>query len=95
MEPRPARLRVRVVPGAKRAGLVGRHGEAWKLRVTAPPDRGRANVAVIDLLADHLGLAPADVVIVAGQSNRDKVVELHGLSAQEAERRLAGAKEAS
>ena len=88
MEPRTARLRVRVTPGAKRAGIDGRHGDAWKLRVTAAPERGKANAALVDLLAAQLGLAPRDVVVVAGAGARDKVVELRGVSAGEAERRL-------
>jgi uncharacterized protein len=91
MEPRTARLRVRVTPGAKRGGIDGRHGDAWKLRVTAPPERGKANAAVADLLAARLGLAPRDVVVVAGASSRDKVVELHGVTADEAELRLEAA----
>jgi uncharacterized protein (TIGR00251 family) len=94
MEPRPVRLRVRVVPGAKRAAIAGRHGEAWKVRVTAPPERGRANEAVVELLSTRLGLATRDVAVVAGASARDKVVELRGVSADEAERRLAQEDEA-
>jgi uncharacterized protein (TIGR00251 family) len=94
MEPRPVRLRVRVVPGAKRAAIAGRHGEAWKVRVTAPPERGRANEAVVEFLSTRLGLATRDVAVVAGASARDKVVELRGVSADEAERRLAQEDEA-
>jgi len=93
MEPRPVRLRVRVVPGAKSAAVVGRHGDAWKVRVTAPPERGRANNAVVELLSARLGLAPRHVAVVSGTSVRDKVVELRGVSAEEADRRLAGESE--
>jgi uncharacterized protein len=89
MEPRPVRLRVRVVPGAKRTAIAGRHGEAWKVRVTAPPERGRANEAVVELLSTRLGLATRDVAVVAGASARDKVVELRGVSADEVERKLS------
>jgi uncharacterized protein (TIGR00251 family) len=85
----PTRLRVRVAPGARRSAVVGRHGDAWKLRVHAAPERGRANAAVVDLLADVLGLAPRDVRVVAGHAARDKVVELDRLSLAEAERRLS------
>lgn len=83
-------MRLRVVPGSREPGVVGRHGEAWKLRVTAAPERGRANEATLRLLAKTLGVGAADVRLVAGHSSRDKVVEVSGLGQAEAERRLAG-----
>ena len=82
------RLALAVVPGAKRAGIVGRHGDGWKIRVTAPAERGRANEAVLELLAEALGIAPAAVRLVAGRGGRRKVVEIAGLSADEVEQRL-------
>jgi uncharacterized protein (TIGR00251 family) len=82
------RFRVRVIPGSRRAGVVGRHGDAWKLRVTAPPERGRANDATLDLLAGTLGVERADLRLVSGNAARDKTVEVTGLSFDEAERRL-------
>jgi uncharacterized protein (TIGR00251 family) len=82
------RLRLRVIPRSPRAGIVGRHGEAWKLRVTAPPERGRANEATLDLLAGTLGVERADLRLVSGHGARDKTVEVSGLSSDEAERRL-------
>ena len=84
------RLRIRVLPGARRTELVGRQGEAWKVRVAAPPERGRANDAVLKLLAERLRIAPAELTLVSGVSARDKVVELRGLGAEEADRRLEG-----
>ncbi|HEU6445343.1 MAG TPA: DUF167 domain-containing protein [Gaiellaceae bacterium] len=83
------RLRLRVVPGAKRSGIVGRHGDAWKLRVTAAPERGRANEAAVQLLADTLRIQPADVRLVSGHGSRDKIVEVSGIDPSEAERRLS------
>ena len=83
------RLRLRVVPGADRPGVVGRYGEAWKLRVSAPAERGRANEAAIDLLASTLGVDAGSLTLVAGHGSRDKTVEVSGLTAEEAERRLA------
>jgi uncharacterized protein len=91
MQPRATRLRLRVSPGAGRSTVVGRHGDAWKLRVSAAPERGRANAAVIELLAASLHLRQPDVRIVSGAASRDKVVELVGLSIDEAEQRLAAA----
>jgi uncharacterized protein len=83
------RVRLRVIPGSPQAGIVGRHGDAWKLRVTAPPERGQANKATLDLLAETLAVDSADLRLVAGHGGRDKTVEVSGLSADEAERRLA------
>ena len=81
-------MQLRVSPGASRAGIVGRYGDAWKVRVTAPPEDGRANEAVVKLLAEALVLAPRDVAIVAGHTGRDKTVALAGIEPSEAERRL-------
>jgi uncharacterized protein (TIGR00251 family) len=85
------RLRVRVSPGARQARVAGRLGEAWKLRVAAPAQDGRANEAVCRLLAETLSLPRRQVVLVSGHGARDKVVELAGLDAAQAERLLEGA----
>ena len=85
------RLRVRVSPGARRVAVAGRVGEVWKLRVTAPAEGGKANAAVVRLLAETVGVPPARVALVAGHGARDKVVELEGVELAEAERRLEGA----
>ena len=91
MSVRPVKLRIRVVPGAKSTGVLGRYGDAWKVRVTAPPERGRANDAVAALVARCVGVERPAVQVVAGLSSRDKVVELVGVSREEAERRLEAA----
>ncbi len=92
MEPRTIRLNLRVSPGAGRSAVVGRHGDAWKLRVAAPPERGRANASVVSLLATSLEIGRPDVRIVGGAVSRDKVVEIVGLTLEEAEQRLASAR---
>ena len=92
MEPRTIRLNLRVSPGAGRSAVVGRHGDAWKLRVAAPPERGRANASVVSLLATSLEIGRPDVRIVSGAASRDKVVEIVGLTLEEAEQRLASAR---
>jgi uncharacterized protein (TIGR00251 family) len=95
MEPRSIRLNLRVSPGAGRSAVIGRHGDAWKLRVAAPPERGRANASVVELLASSLELRRPDVRIVGGAVSRDKIVEITGLTVEEAERRLASAQKGS
>ena len=82
------RLRLRVAPGARSNGIVGRHGEGWKVRVTAPPEGGKANDALLRVLAERLDLPSESLTLVSGPSSRDKIVELHGIDAVEAERRL-------
>jgi uncharacterized protein (TIGR00251 family) len=90
MEPSTS-LRLRVSPGARRTELVGRHGDAWKVRVSAPPEDGRANDALLSLLAKQLDLPRRSLEIVSGKSGRDKVVRMAGISQAESERRLEGA----
>ena len=85
------RLRLRVVPGAVRDGVVGRHGEGWKIRVSAPPERGAANRAVVRLLAGTLSLPERSVAIVSGHGARDKIVEVRGIAPRETEGRLSAA----
>ena len=88
-----SRLRVRVAPGGRRSAVVGRYGDAWKIRVVALPERGRANDEVVMLLAGALGLAQSDLRLVAGAASRSKIIELNGLEADEANRRLELASE--
>lgn len=83
-----ARISVTVSPGARRTELVGRHGDGWRARVAAPPERGRANQALIDLLAAALEVPRSSVNIVGGGTARAKVVEVEGLEPAEVERRL-------
>jgi uncharacterized protein len=85
------RLRLRVSPGAGRAAIVGRYGEAWKVRVTAAPEDGRANDAVLRLLADVLAVPRGALTLISGHSARDKIVELTGVGPALAERRLTSA----
>jgi uncharacterized protein (TIGR00251 family) len=85
------RVHLRVAPGSPSGRIVGRHGDAWKVSVQAPPEDGKANEAVLRLLADALGLPRRDVELVAGRSRRDKVVSLTGIGEDEAERRLESA----
>ena len=85
------RLRLHVSPGATRAGIVGRHGEGWKVRVTAPPEDGRANDAVLRLIAHTLSLSRDSVTLVSGHGGRNKVVQLTGIDLARVERRLTAA----
>lgn len=69
-------IRVRVVPNAKQTEIAGREGDAWKIRLSAPPVEGRANEALIRFLAENLDVAPSLVRIVRGHSSKVKTVEI-------------------
>lgn len=84
------RFGVRVKPRAARDGVGGVREGALEVSVTAPPVDGEANAAVVQVLARALGVGRRDVTIVTGESGRQKVVEVAGLSVDDARRRLAG-----
>src|SRR2546423_13509474 len=94
MEASRTRLRVRVAPGARTAAVVGRHGSGWKLRVAAPPVDGKANEAVLRLLAETLAVSRARVALVSGHGGRDKIVELSGIDPPQTDPRAAPRAEA-
>lgn len=79
---------MRAVPGSRRSGVVGPYGDAWKVRVAAAPEQGRANDELVRVLARALEVDRRAVRVVAGASSRDKVVEVDGLDAATAAARL-------
>lgn len=91
-----ARIAVRVHPGARKDALVDRlaSGE-WKVAVSAPPEGGRANEAVVELVAELLGVKRRQVTVARGAASRAKTIEVTELETGEAERRLAAALEAA
>ena len=80
-----------MTPRARRRQIVGRHGDGWKVRVVAAPTGGRANEEALELVADALAVKRQDVSLVAGGSSREKVIQVSGLTADDAERRLVRA----
>ena len=81
-------LKVRLQPRASRDGIDGLHGDALKVRVTAPPVEGRANKAVKKLLAEKFGLSPSQIEIIAGERSREKLLRISGISKADMERVL-------
>ncbi len=86
-----ASITLRVTPGASRDAVVGWQGDVLRLRVAAPPQRGKANEAVLRLLAAALGIERRRLRIVRGETSRQKVVSVDGLDEAEIRARLGSA----
>jgi uncharacterized protein (TIGR00251 family) len=82
---------VRVHPRAKKNAITGELGEALKVSLTAPPIEGRANEACIEFFAKLLKVPRSSVTIASGQSSRNKVIRVAGISVDEVRRRLPSA----
>ncbi len=73
------RITVKVVPGSSRNQIVGWLGDALKIKVMAPPEKGKANEAVINLLAEALGVSSDDIEVVSGHSSPPKIVAINSM----------------
>ena len=78
-DPRGTHLSVRAQPNARRAGILGEHGGAVRVAVNVPPEQGKANAAVANVLAEALACRASEVVLVSGPSNRSKRFLIVGL----------------
>ncbi len=86
--PSGATFAVKVHPRAKKNAITGEVGDALKLALTAPPVDGKANEACIEFFAKLLNLPRSSVTIAAGETNRNKVIRVAGLTAQQVRDRL-------
>lgn len=83
-------LAVRAQPGARKAGVVGEQAGALKVAVTAPPEDGRANQAITELLREWLGLKRSQVELASGATNRNKQFLIRGLTPDELRSLIGG-----
>lgn len=81
-------LSVRAQPGARRNAIVGEQAGALKVAVTAPPDKGRANDALVEVLADALSVKRSQIELVSGQTNRQKRFLIRGMTSEILQNRL-------
>lgn len=82
-------LPVRAQPGARKAGILGEQAGSLKVAVTAPPEDGRANQALLELLREELGLKRSQVELLSGATSREKKFLVRGLTRAELTARLA------
>lgn len=83
-------LAVKVVPGASKSLVAGWLGKELKLRIAAPPEKGKANTATLKLLATELGIGVKSLRITRGQTSAHKMIEIDGLKQRDVERVFGG-----
>jgi uncharacterized protein (TIGR00251 family) len=83
-------LKIKVVPGSSRTKVDGWLGEFLKIRVKANPEKGKANEAVVSLLADTLRIPKENISISSGASSQKKVININSLDYTEIRSRLPG-----
>lgn len=81
-------IRVKAVPGARRTRVAGALGDRLKVQVAAPPEDGRANSAICQLLAELLGVRPGAVMVNAGMTSPQKTLHITGIDVAAARARL-------
>ena len=84
-------LWIKAVPGASRDQIAGVIGDRLKVRISAPPEDGKANKAICKLLAKALGVKASQVSIESGQANPEKIIRIAGVTADDLRRRLSSA----
>lgn len=82
-------ISIRAQPNARKTAVLGEHGGALKVAVAAPPEDGRANAAIVELLRDYFGLKRSQIELIGGLTNRNKTVLIRGLSANDVAQKLA------
>jgi len=89
--PSGATFQIKVQPRAKRNAVRGEVGDALKIALTAPPLEGRANEACIAFFAELLNVSRSSITIAAGETSRNKLIRVSGLSAAQVEAKLRDA----
>jgi uncharacterized protein len=74
-------LNVRVLPGARKNQVDGRHGDALKIRLQAPPVEGKANQALVNFLSETLLVSRSQIRILSGEKSRNKRIRIEGATA--------------
>jgi uncharacterized protein (TIGR00251 family) len=83
-------IQIRVLPGASKNQVVGLIDGVWKVRLTAPPVDGKANQALLNYLAEKLGINHSQIRLLKGATSRTKTLSIHGLNETEVAARLSG-----
>jgi uncharacterized protein len=85
------KISVKVQPNAGRNEVVGLKGSIWKIKVAAPPEKGKANKELIEFLSDTLGVRKTSIMILKGETSHNKILGIEGIDQNEVEAALAAA----
>jgi uncharacterized protein (TIGR00251 family) len=83
------KLRVRVIPNARKTEFAGCRDDEWVLRLNAPPVDGKANKAAVEFIANAIGIPRSRVCLIAGEKGRHKIFEIVGFQTSDVARKLA------
>lgn len=83
-------INIKLMPRSSKNQIVGKKGDVYKVKVTSPPVNGKANRALILLLAKRLGRPKGSIEIITGKSSSMKMVRVHGLSLQKTTKLMDG-----
>jgi uncharacterized protein (TIGR00251 family) len=83
------RLSIKVLPNAGKNAVVGVTGGVWRIKIAAPPEKGKANKELVEFLSDLLGLRKDSITVIKGQTSHNKVIAIEGMNAEEVEGRLS------
>ena len=83
-------IAIHVQPGARKTEVIGLYGEAIKIKVAATPERGIANEALVDFIAERLDIPKNAVKLVRGRTGRSKTIAVEGMTEEEVRVRLLG-----
>ncbi|MBN1189356.1 MAG: YggU family protein [Dehalococcoidales bacterium] len=90
MQDNLTKIAVKITPNAGRNEIVGLQNEVWRIRIAAPPDKGKANNELIDFLSDVVKARKVDIIIIKGHTSHNKLISITGLTREEVNQRLAG-----
>ena len=76
------KISIKVQPNSNRNEVVGVVNGVWKIKIAAPPDKGKANKELVDFLSELLDIKKDRINILRGQTSHNKIVEIEGLSAE-------------
>ncbi len=92
MSEKVTKISIKVQPNAGRNEVVGLTNGVWRIKIAAPPDKGKANKELVEFLSEILGQRKDHIEIIKGQTSHSKLVVIEGLTQAEVDARLARAK---